>query len=70
MANKKKLPSTFLNMLIVLTVVALVSGLALAFTYTATKEARDLAKLKKTLKALEKVLPEFKLFCQLSWQVP
>lgn len=59
MANKKKLPSTFPNMLIVLTVVALVSGLALAFTYTATKDARELAKLKKTLKALEKVLPEF-----------
>lgn len=59
MANKKKLSSTFPNMLIVLTVVALVSGLALAFTYTATKEARELAKLKKTLKALEKVLPEF-----------
>ena len=59
MANKKKLPSTFPNMLIVLTVVALVSGLALAFTYTATKEARELAKLKKTLKALEKVLPKF-----------
>jgi electron transport complex protein RnfG len=59
MANKKKLPSTFPNMLIVLTVVALVSALALAFTYTATKEARELAKLKKTLTALEKVLPEF-----------
>ena len=59
MANKKKLPSTFPNMLIVLTVVALVSGLALAFTFTATKDARELAKLKKTLKALEKVLPEF-----------
>lgn len=59
MPDNKKLPSTFLNMLIVLTVVALVSALALAFTYTATKEARELAKLKKTLKALEKVLPEF-----------
>lgn len=59
MANKKKLPSTFPNMFIVLTVMALVSALALAFTYTATKEARELAKLKKTLKALEKVLPEF-----------
>jgi electron transport complex protein RnfG len=59
MANKEKLPSTFANMLIVLTVVALVSALALAFTYTATKEARELAKLKKTLTALEKVLPEF-----------
>lgn len=59
MADKKKLPSTFANMLIVLTVVALVSALALAFTYTATKEAREMAKLKKTLDALEKVLPEF-----------
>ena len=59
MANKKKLPSTFPNMLIVLTLVALVSGLALAFTYTVTKEAREQAKLKSTLTALEKVLPEF-----------
>jgi electron transport complex protein RnfG len=59
MANKKKLPSTFPNMFIVLTVVALVSALALAFTYTVTKDARELAKLKKTLKALEKVLPKF-----------
>jgi len=59
MADKKKLPSTFPNMLIVMTVVALVSALALAVTYTATKEARELAKLKKTLTALEKVLPEF-----------
>jgi electron transport complex protein RnfG len=59
MENKQKLPSTFSNMLIVLTLVALISGLALAFTYTATKEARELAKLKKTLFALEKVLPEF-----------
>ena len=62
MLNKKKLPSTFPNMLIVLTVVALVSVLALAFTYTATKEARELAKLKKTLMALEKVLVDGYVF--------
>lgn len=59
MSNKKKLPSTFPNMVIVLTIVALVSALALAYTFSATKEARELAKLKKTLDALEKVLPDF-----------
>ena len=59
MAAKKKLASNFANMLVVLTVVSLVSALALAFTFTATREARELAKVKKTLAALEKVLPPF-----------
>ena len=59
MADKKKLPSTFANMVIVLSVVALVSALALAFTYSATMEAREMAKQKKTLVALAKVLPPF-----------
>jgi electron transport complex protein RnfG len=59
MAKGKKLPSTWYNMLIVLTLIALVSALALAVTYTATKEARELVKVKKTIKALKKVLPEF-----------
>lgn len=59
MANKKKLPSTFLNMLVVLTVTALLSALALALTHSATKEARALVEVKRTLKALENVLPEF-----------
>ncbi len=59
MANKKKLASTFPNMVVVLTVVSLVSALALAFTYSATKEARELVQVKKTLKALEQVLPSF-----------
>jgi Na+-translocating ferredoxin:NAD+ oxidoreductase subunit G len=59
MSDKKKLPSTFPNMVVVLSVVSLVSALALAFTYTATQEARQQAKVKKTLAALEKVLPPF-----------
>ena len=59
MADKKKLASTFPNMVIVLTVVALVSALALSFTYSATKKARELVQVKRTLKALKEVLPEF-----------
>jgi electron transport complex protein RnfG len=57
--NKKKLPSTFPNMVIVLTVVALVSSLALALTYSATKEAIAMVEVNRTLKALVQVLPEF-----------
>jgi len=59
MSDKKKIPSTFGNMVFVLSLVAVVSALALAFTYSATKEARELAKQKKTLVALGKVLPPF-----------
>ncbi len=60
MADKKqKLPSTFINMLLVLTVIALISALALGFTYTGTAKARAAVKVQKTLKALKKVLPEF-----------
>lgn len=57
--KKKKLPSTFLNMVLVLTVIALVSAMALAFTFSATKEARRMVKVKKTLAAIEKVVPQF-----------
>ncbi len=57
--KKKKLESTFFNMLFVLTVIALVSALALGFTFTATKEARKMVKIMKTRKALTKVLPVF-----------
>jgi Na+-translocating ferredoxin:NAD+ oxidoreductase subunit G len=59
MADKKKLASTFLNMVLVLSIIALVSALALAFTYTATQEARKEVKVQKTLKAIKQVLPEF-----------
>jgi electron transport complex protein RnfG len=57
--KKKKLASTFANMVIVLTVVSLVSALALAFTYSGTKEAIAQVEVKRTLAALKQVLPEF-----------
>lgn len=59
MANNKKLPSTFPNMVIVLTLIALVSALALGFTYSGTKKAIAMVEVKRTLKALGEVLPEF-----------
>lgn len=59
MADKKKLPSTFLNMVLVLSVIALVSALALGLTYSGTKKAIAEVEVKRTLAALEKVLPEF-----------
>jgi len=59
MADKQKIASSFFNMVIVLTVVALVSALALAFTFSATKEARAQVEVKRTLRALKEVLPEF-----------
>jgi len=59
MADKKKLPSTFFNMVMVLTCIALVSALALGFTYSSTKDAIAQVEVKRTLKALEEVLPEF-----------
>jgi electron transport complex protein RnfG len=43
----------------VLTVVSLVSALALAFTYSGTKEAIAQVEVKRTLAALKQVLPEF-----------
>lgn len=55
----KKLPSTFPNMVIVLTLISVVSALALAFTYSATKDAIAQVGVKKTLNALQQVLPEF-----------
>lgn len=57
--KKKKLPSTFRNMVLVLTIVSLVSALALAFTYSSTKEAIAQVEVKRTLAALKQVLPEF-----------
>ncbi len=58
-ANKKKMPSTFVNMVMVLTVISLISALALGFTYTGTKDAIAQVEVKRTLKALKEVLPEF-----------
>jgi len=59
MAEKKKLPSTFLNMMVVLTLVCVVSALALGFTYSQTKDAIAQGKINKVLAALKDVLPEF-----------
>jgi electron transport complex protein RnfG len=59
MPDKKKLPSTFLNMVMVLIIISLVSALALGFTYSVTKNAIAQVEVKRTLTALEQVLPEF-----------
>lgn len=59
MAEKKKMESTFFNMVFVLTVIALVSSLALGVTYVSTKDAIAAVQLKKTLDGIKAVLPEF-----------
>ena len=59
MADRKRLPSTFLNMLVVLTAIAIVSALALGFTYSVTKEAIAQVEVKRTMAAIKKVLPGF-----------
>jgi electron transport complex protein RnfG len=59
MAKIKKLASTFPNMLLVLTITAVASALALGFTYSLTKEARAMVEVKRTLAGIKKVLPEF-----------
>lgn len=57
--EKKKLASTFPNMVLVLTIIAAISALALGFTYSATKGAIAQVEVNRTLKALNNVLPEF-----------
>lgn len=57
--KKKQLPSTFKNMTLVLTVVALVSALSLSFTYLKTKDAIAAVQLKKTVDGIKNVLPPF-----------
>jgi len=59
MAEQKKLPSTFKNMVIVLTTISLLSALALGFTYNLTKQARGQVAVQKILKSLKEVLPPF-----------
>jgi len=59
MAERKKLPSTFFNMVVVLTLVCVVSALALGFTYSRTKDAIAQGKINKIIEALKTVLPEF-----------
>lgn len=59
MADRKKLVSTFTNMVMVLTSIAMVSALALGLTYSLTKEAISKVEVKRTMAALREVLPEF-----------
>ncbi|MDY0295712.1 MAG: RnfABCDGE type electron transport complex subunit G [Acidobacteriota bacterium] len=59
MAERKKLPSTFFNMVAVLTLVCVVSALALGFTYSKTKDAIAQGRINKIIEALRIVLPEF-----------
>ncbi len=57
MASKKK--SSFVNMVVVLFLVAAIAATALAFVYQATKEPIAKAKLEKDKKAVALVVPEF-----------
>ncbi len=56
---KKKLASTFPNMVLVLSAIAVVSSLALAFTYGKTKPLIEKVQQKKKEAAIKAVLPEF-----------
>lgn len=58
MANKKE-PS-LLRLVIVLTLIALVAGMALTGVYALTKEPIDTAQMQKKQNALNLVLPDFK----------
>jgi electron transport complex protein RnfG len=55
----KKLESSFINMVVVLTLVALVAAFSLASVYNLTKEPIAKAALKKKLDAIAKVAPVF-----------
>ncbi len=57
--EKKKLESTFVNMVLVLTAISLTSALALGFTYTQTKPIADEVRARKLAEAIEAVVPEF-----------
>ncbi len=57
--SDNKLPSTFFNMVLVLTLISAVATVALATTYSMTKAPRALVEVKKTEAALKAILPEF-----------
>jgi len=57
--SKKKMKSSFVNMVVILTVISVISGLLLGFTYTTTKPAIEQVAAKKQLKAIKAVVPEF-----------
>lgn len=56
---KKKLESTFINMLLVLSTISLISALALGFTYTKTKPIAEKVKQRKLEDAIKAVVPPF-----------
>ncbi len=56
---KKKLESSFVNMLVVLFLVSFVASASLAFVNKATQEPRAKARLDKKTNAIKNVLPEF-----------
>ena len=55
----KKLESTFLNMVLVLTVISIVAAAALGFTYTKTKTQIAEMQKQKKVTAIKNVVPEF-----------
>ncbi len=55
---KKKLESTFVNMTIVLTCVAVISAFSLGFVYSKTKDKIQFAKDQKKLSAIQEVILE------------
>jgi len=55
----KKLESTFINMVIVLTVVSLIAAYSLASVFNMTKEPIEKAALKKKIEAIRAVAPDF-----------
>jgi Na+-translocating ferredoxin:NAD+ oxidoreductase subunit G len=55
----EKLQSTFLNLVITLSVVTLVASVSLGFVYQWTKEPIAQAQLNKQLKAIESVMPGY-----------
>jgi electron transport complex protein RnfG len=57
--SDNKLPSTFFNMVLILTLISAVATVALAYTYQVTKEPRAQVEVKKTEAALKAILPEF-----------
>ncbi len=57
MSKKQKISSSFLNMVLVLTLISIVSALALGYTYSITKDAIARVRTDRIKKAIKEVLP-------------
>lgn len=55
----KRLPSTLLNMFLVLTLIALISAAALAFTYSQTQPVLEALQQQRQIEAIAQVVPTF-----------